>query len=119
MPNTVDTLREIHRLRKLITDLHEQIAGGPEALAAEQARVTQAETDLRDAQDRLKHLKVAVHDKETSLKAAHQQIAKYEKQRETAGSKKELDAFDHEISHSRQKVAELEEKRSEEQTAEL
>jgi uncharacterized protein len=35
-------------------------------------------------------------------------VAKYEKQRETAASKKELDAFDHEISHGRQKCSALE-----------
>jgi predicted nucleic acid-binding Zn-ribbon protein len=108
MPSSVEILRELHRLHKLIRNLEEQIAEGPSVLAAEQARLTKAETDLRDAQDGLKHLKVSVHEKETSLKAAHQQIAKYEKQRDTAGSKKELDAFAHEIAHNRQKVDQLE-----------
>lgn len=109
MPSTVETLRELHRLRKLIRDLEEQIAEGPSLLSAEKARLTKAETNLKEAVDGLKHLKVSIHEKETSLKAAHQQIAKYEKQRETASSKKELDAFEHEIGHNRQKVAQLEE----------
>jgi uncharacterized protein len=108
MPNTVDILRELHRLHKLIRDLNEQITESPSLLSAEQARLAKAETNLREAQDGLKHLKVSVHEKETSLKAAHAQIAKYEKQRDTAGSKKELDAFEHEISHNRQKVSQHE-----------
>ena len=57
----------------------------------------------------IKQLKVSAHDKEVSLKAAHQQIAKYEKQRETAASKKELDAFEHEIAHNRGECAKFEE----------
>jgi uncharacterized protein len=108
MPSIVETLRESHRLRKLIRDLQEQIAEGPSLLTAEQARLTRAENDLKDAQAGLKQLKIAVHDKETTLKATHTQIAKYEKQRDTAQSKKELDAFDHEIKHNRDKCAQLE-----------
>src|SRR5262245_12977482 len=108
MPNIVETLRELHRLRNLIRDLQEQIAEGPSLLSAEQTRLTRAENDLKEAQAGLKHLKVEVHEKETTLKATHQQIAKYEKQRETAASKKELDALEHEISHNRQKCSQLE-----------
>ncbi len=108
MPSIVETLREAHRLRKLIRDLQEQIAEGPSLLTAEQARLTRAESDLKEAHAGLKHLKVEVHEKETTLKATHQQIAKYEKQRETAASKKELDAFDHEIAHNRNRASQLE-----------
>src|SRR5262245_26068867 len=108
MPNIVETLRKLHRLRNLIRERQEQIAEGPSLLSAAQSRLTRAETDLKDAQAGLKHLKVEVHEKETTLKATHQQIAKYEKQRETAASKKELDAFDHEITHNRQKCSQLE-----------
>lgn len=108
MPSIVETLRELHRLRKLIRDLHEQIAEGPSLLTAEQARLTRAENNVKDAQAGLKQLKVTVHEKETTLKATHTQIAKYEKQRETAASKKELDAFDTEIKHNREKAAQLE-----------
>jgi predicted nucleic acid-binding Zn-ribbon protein len=108
MPSIVETLREAHRLRQLIRDLQEQIADGPSLLSAEQARLTRAENDLKDAQAALKQLKVDVNAKETTLKATHQQIAKYEKQRETAASKKELDAFDHEIKHNREKCSQLE-----------
>src|SRR5262249_15061669 len=104
----VATLRELHRLRKLIRDLQTQIDEGPTLLKSQQQRLTRAETDLRDAQDALKHLKVSVHEKETTLKGTHQQIGKYEKQAETAASKKELDAFAHEIAHNRQKCAQLE-----------
>ncbi len=109
MPSNVQILRELHRLHKLIRNLNEQIAEGPSVLAAEQARLTKAESNVQEAKDGLKHLKVSIHEKETSLKATYQQIAKYEKQRDTAESKKELDAFEHEIKHNRDKVTQLEE----------
>ena len=60
------------------------------------------------AQDELKKLKVDIHDKEVSLKATHAQIAKYEKQMETAADKKQFDAFKHEIGTARQKAQSLE-----------
>ena len=63
---------------------------------------------VRDAHDNLKHLKVSQHEKETTLKATHQQIAKYEKQLDTAASKKEFDALQTEIAHAKGKCAALE-----------
>jgi predicted nucleic acid-binding Zn-ribbon protein len=108
MPSIVETLREAHRLRKLIRDLQEQIAEGPSLLSAEQDRLDRAEKDVADAKAALQQLKLDVRDKESTLKTTHQQLAKYEKQRETAASKKELDAFDHEIKHNREKASQFE-----------
>lgn len=108
MTTVVETFRELHRLRRLARDLEAELADAPRQLAAQQARLAKAEQDLQAAQDGLKHAKVTVSDKEKTLKSTHQQIAKYEKQRESATSKKEFDAFDHEIAHAKQKCAELE-----------
>ena len=109
MPSNVEILRELHRLHKLIRSLNEQIAEGPSVLAAEQARLAKAGSNVQEAKDGLSHLKVSIREKESTLKATYQQIAKYEKQRDTVESKKELDAFEHEIKHNRDKVAQLEE----------
>lgn len=109
MAGIVDTFRELHRLHRLIRDLKSEMEKGPRLLQQQQAKLKRAETAVQENHDAIKQLKVSAHDKEVSLKAAHQQIAKYEKQRETAASKKELDAFEHEIAHNRQECGKLEE----------
>jgi uncharacterized protein len=109
MPGIVDTLRELHRLHRLIRDLKAETEKGPKLLRQQQMRLTRAEEAVKEGHETIKKLKVTSHEKEVELKAAHQQIAKYEKQRETAASKKELDAFEHEIAHNRQVCTKLEE----------
>jgi predicted nucleic acid-binding Zn-ribbon protein len=108
MPSIVETLRELHRLHRLIRELKTATEEGPRLLKQQQARLTKAEAAVADGHDVLTRLKVSAREKEVSLKASHQQIAKYEKQRETASSKKELDAFEHEIAHARTTCAQLE-----------
>jgi uncharacterized protein len=109
MPGIVDTLRELHRLHRLIRDVKAETEKGPKLLRQQQARLTRSEEAVKEGHDTIKKLKVTSHEKEVELKAAHQQIAKYEKQRETAASKKEMDAFEHEISHNKQECSKLEE----------
>lgn len=108
MATPAELMRDLHRLLRFIRDLQHEIADAPRELAAERSRLARAEARFKEAQDRLKQLKVQVHEKETTLKGLFQQIKKYEKQRETATSKKELDAFDHEIEHARQQCSNLE-----------
>lgn len=108
MAGIVDTFRELHRLHRLVRDLQSEMEKGPRLLRQQQMRLQRAEDAVKENQDTIKQLKVSTHEKEVSLKAAHQQIAKYEKQRETAASKKELDAFEHEIAHNRQECGKLE-----------
>jgi predicted nucleic acid-binding Zn-ribbon protein len=108
MPGIVETLRELHRLHRLIRDVKAETEKGPRLLRQQQMRLTRAEDAVREGHDTVKKLKVTSHETEVSLKAAHQQIAKYEKQRETAASKKEMDAFEHEITHNKQQCAKLE-----------
>jgi predicted nucleic acid-binding Zn-ribbon protein len=118
-------MREIHRLRKLARDLQEQLERGPRQLKAQQAKVTRQETLLKEEQDTIKKLKVATHEKEVSLKTTHTQIAKYEKQRSGAESKKEYDALQNEIAVAQERTRQLEDEilaaltESEERTAKL
>jgi predicted nucleic acid-binding Zn-ribbon protein len=117
--------REIHRLRRFAQDLQEQIDRLPYQQKAKQAKVARQEELLRQAQDAIKHLKVDVHSKEGTLKATHAQIAKYNKQRNEAGSKKEYDALQHEIDDAKALCQRLEEEilnaiaESEDRTAQL
>ena len=103
-----DTFREIHRLRKFARDLQQEIDRGPIQLKARRAVAAKAADAAKDAHDGLKKLKVAIHEKEVSLKATHGQIAKYEKQFDEAKDKKQYDALKHEIAAARQKAETLE-----------
>jgi predicted nucleic acid-binding Zn-ribbon protein len=108
MANSIDVLRELHRLRRFARDLQNRIEQGPHTLKNQQARITRQEETLRQTQEGLKKLKVTMHDREVSLKTTQQQIAKYQKQQNEAVSKKEYDALQHEIDGARKKVGQLE-----------
>ncbi len=108
MPGPAVTMREIHRLRRFIHELQEQLDRAPRQLRAQQAKVTRQEEALREAQDAVKHAKVQIHQKEVSLKSAQDQIAKFQKQLNTAESKKEYDALQAEIKHARADCQKLE-----------
>jgi predicted nucleic acid-binding Zn-ribbon protein len=117
--------REIHRLLRFAHDLQEQIDRVPRQQKAQQAKVARQEEALRAAQDALKHLKVEIHGKETNLKAAQGQIAKFQKQLNDVSSKKEYDALQHEIRDAGAVCLQIEEEilngmvESEEKTAQL
>lgn len=118
-------LRELHRLRRHAKNLQDEIERLPRQLAVQKAKVTRQEDVLKHAQEAIKRLKVANSDKEKSLKAKHQDIAKYEKQRDEAAAKKEYDALQHEITAAQQACQKLEDEilagilESDEKTAQL
>jgi predicted nucleic acid-binding Zn-ribbon protein len=117
--------REIHRLRRFAHELQEQIDRLPRQQKAQQAKVARQEELYRQAQDAIKHLKVEIHGKEGTLKSTHTQIAKYQKQLNEAGAKKEYDALQHEINDAKATCQRLEEEilagmtETEEKTAQL
>src|SRR4051794_35809992 len=108
MPGVSKVLREIHRLRRHARDLQEQLDRAPIQLKAQKNRVAKADAALADAQDALKKLKVATHEKEVTLRSTHQQIEKYERQKNEAGGSKAYEALGHEIAAARQKAQALE-----------
>jgi predicted nucleic acid-binding Zn-ribbon protein len=108
MSTAGEILRELHRLHRHVRDLRAEIEKGPRLIKQQQTKLEKHQTAVRDAHDKLKHLKVSQHEKETTLKATHQQIAKYEKQLDTAANKKEYDALQHEIGDARGKCTALE-----------
>jgi uncharacterized protein len=102
-------LQEIHRLRKHIRELNNEIERAPRVIKAHQAKLLKQEDGLKERKDSIKKLKVTLNDKEGSLKSANQQLAKYEKQQNEAGNPKEFEALQHEIAHTqgiRQKLEE-------------
>jgi hypothetical protein len=108
MAETADILRELHRLRRHEKDLRDQIERLPKMLKAYEGKATLQDKTLKQAQDDLKKLKVAVHEKEVSLKTAHQQVVKYEKQRNEAAGKKEYDALGEEMTRAKEQCQKLE-----------
>jgi len=118
-------LRELHRLRRHAKNLHDEIERLPRQIKAQQGKVARQEEVLRQAQEALKKLKVATSEKEKSLKAKHQDIARYQKQRDEATGKKEYDALQHEIAAAQEMCRQLEDEilnslmESDERTAQL
>jgi predicted nucleic acid-binding Zn-ribbon protein len=108
MSGAATILREIHRLRRHAVELQGRVEQGPRMLRAQQGNVTKKEEALRQAQDEIKKLKVAIHEKEVSLKTRNQQIVKHEKQLNQAAGKKEYDALKLEIETDRKEVPKLE-----------
>jgi uncharacterized protein len=108
MPGPAAILRELHRLRRHAKDLETELERGPRTLKLQQDREARQEDQAREAHDALKHLKVTIHDKEVSLKAKHQEIAKHQRQLEKAGSNKEYDALQAEIAAEQKTCQQLE-----------
>src|SRR5882762_4105735 len=102
------TLREVHRLRRHARELHDEIERAPRILKARQAKITAQETALKEGQDELKKFKVSALEKESQLKGVQQTIAKHEKQKNEATSKKEYDALGVEIASDKKKCQGLE-----------
>ncbi|HVS37710.1 MAG TPA: hypothetical protein VMS17_19265, partial [Gemmataceae bacterium] len=109
MASTAELMREIHRLRRFARDLQEQIERAPLQHKAQKAKVTRQEDAARNNQDAIKKLKVAIHEKEVSLKTTHGQVRKHEQQLNESASKKEYDALKAEIAADRAKCDTLEE----------
>jgi predicted nucleic acid-binding Zn-ribbon protein len=108
MPGPGQVLRELHRLHKHAKDLRTEIDRGPHLLKAHQAKAGKQEDALRDAQENIKKFKVALHDKEVTLKEKEQQTAKHETQLNQATSKKEYDALRAEVDADRKAITKVE-----------
>ncbi|HEV2949616.1 MAG TPA: C4-type zinc ribbon domain-containing protein [Gemmataceae bacterium] len=108
MPGPATILRELHRLHRHAEDLRTQINRGPQTIKAHQEKTAKQEELLHQAQDSIKKLKVALHEKEVSLKAQEQVVAKHEKQLNEATSRKEYDTLRSEIETDKKACAKIE-----------
>jgi predicted nucleic acid-binding Zn-ribbon protein len=108
MSGVASLFREIHRLRRFLRDLQENLDRIPRTRKAHQAKLAKAEQTLRDEQEAIKKLKVLSSDKEKQLKAKGDAIERYRRQQNEVTSKKEHDALLVEIAHARDVIAALE-----------
>jgi predicted nucleic acid-binding Zn-ribbon protein len=108
MPGVAELIREIHRLRRHAREMQQELDRAPIVLKAHKTKAEKIEAAFHEAQDALKKLKVATHEKEVSLKTCNQQIAKYEKQRDEVTDTKQMEAIKHQLATTREKIAALE-----------
>jgi predicted nucleic acid-binding Zn-ribbon protein len=108
MAAAIAILHELHRLRRHIKGLQEEIERAPRLLKARQAALARQEEELKVAQDKLSKTKVTVRQRESALKEANQQVKKFEAQLREISSKKEYDTLQHEIAMARQRASGLE-----------
>ena len=101
-------LKEVHRLHRHIHELDTRITQAPRQAQLHKNKLQLADDNLKAAQDEIKHLKVKILDRESSIKGAYQQIAKWEKQRDGIENKKEFDALNTEISQAQGRIKKFE-----------
>lgn len=101
-------MRELHRLQTHAKDLRTEIDRGPKTLKLHQEKLAKQEEQTREVHESLKRVKVAIHEKEVSLKSKQQAIDKHERQLNEAGSKKEYDALKAEIASDKRISQQLE-----------
>lgn len=108
MSGVASLFREIHRLRRFLHELQENLDRIPRTRKAHQTKLTKAEQTLRDEQEAIKKLKVLASDKEKQLRSKGEAIERYSRQQNEVTSKKELDALTIEITHARDLCGALE-----------
>lgn len=108
MAGLLAILRDLHRGQRQLRDLRELLDRLPHQLKAQRNKAAKQEDLLKQAQDALKRVKVTQMEKESALKTKTQQIDKYESQVNLVGSKKEFDALQHEIAHTKEVCRTLE-----------
>jgi predicted nucleic acid-binding Zn-ribbon protein len=106
MAGAIGILRELHRLRRHIAGLQEEINRVPLKIRAQQAKLARQEEELKVARDALQHVKVGIHQNEVTLKQMNQHITKLEGQPVT--NKKEYDALRNEVAAERKKCGAVE-----------
>jgi uncharacterized protein len=108
MSGISNVLRDIHRLRKHASELQEQIDRAPVQLKAQKNKAAKTEATFTEAQEALKKAKVSILEREATLKSTHQQIAKYERQKDEATDPKAYEALQHEIAAAKKQAQALE-----------
>lgn len=107
-PTAAAILRELHRLRRHCKNLTDEIERLPKMFKTQQHKLALQEKAQKQAQDQITKLKLAAKEKEGKLKANHEQIAKWEKQRNEVTNKKEYDALQVEIAHAKEGCEKIE-----------
>jgi predicted nucleic acid-binding Zn-ribbon protein len=106
--SAIAILRELHRLRRHIKGLQDEIDRAPRQIKAQLAKVSRQEEELKVVHDDVNKVKLTIRQNEAALKELQQQIGRWQQQMKEITSKKEYDALLHEIAGARMKSSELE-----------
>ncbi len=103
------TLQELHRLRKHLRDLKQEIDLGPRVRKLQEQALENQRQSHAAAHDMIGKIKLKIRDDEGTLKQLNGLLAKYEGQLNDSGSPKEYEAKQTEIRHTKEKIAATEE----------
>jgi len=103
-----ELLKELHRLQLKVSELRSEAERAPKRLRASQLKIDQQQKALSEHLDAIKHIKVAIHQKEVSIKDHHATAERYQGQLKAITSKKEWDALRHEIDSQHKAIAAIE-----------
>ena len=92
-----DTLRELHRIHQQLGDLKERSERGPRIVRAHQANLSRLESQLEDARNKLKSLRVASDAKQLQLQAGEAGVTRRRQQLLEAKSNSEFQALKDQI----------------------
>lgn len=109
MPSLSDLFRQIHRLRVHARELQTEIDRAPVQLKARQNFTAKQAKLAQEVRDKLKKQKVSVHERESELKSAHEQLQKYRRQLNDVTDQKQFEALKHEIAETETRCAVMEE----------
>ena len=101
-------LREIHRRRRHLRDLQEEINLGPRVMKIQEAQLEEQRKTHKQAYDIIKKLKIQQNDAEVTLQQTEMRLAKLNAELNTATSKKEFAGKQTEIDHANNKKEGLE-----------
>ncbi len=93
MSVSATVLRELHRIHIQLSDLNDRLARGPRQVKARQSNVTQQETALAAAQDRVKEAKKLTDQKQLDLKTSEQKILDWRTKLNACSSNREYQTF--------------------------
>lgn len=108
MPSVTDLFREIHRHRRHIRDLQNEIDLGPRVRKDRQDELAREDAVHKECYDAVKRLKLKLKEDEGTLKQVEQHLDKLSLRAMQVTTMKEMDATKHETEIAQAKKAELE-----------
>ena len=108
MESHTSVLQDLHTYLLRIRSVTEEIDDSPRQMKRLQTRVATTEKALADHLASIKSTKVAIHEREVSVKANSDKIKKHKKDLDGISSKKEFDALNVEIASLEKRNSDLE-----------
>jgi predicted nucleic acid-binding Zn-ribbon protein len=99
---STESLRELHRIHRQLTDLRDRLDRGPKQTAAADASVKKMETELEQAKDAAKKTRVAADSKQLQLKSREEKIKDLQGKLNQAANNREYQALKEQIAADEQ-----------------